>query len=98
MHEVGVVHNAIESVFVHVFVKVVEGIIAQSSMKSTNFYAPTDFTTPALHRESERQRERETEIAIESEGARDEGERSTAEIVDDSFILACRRRIIATLP
>jgi hypothetical protein len=53
MHEVGVVHNAIESVFAYVFVKVVEGIITQSCMKCTNFYAPTDFTT-----EKERQRER----------------------------------------
>ena len=48
MHEVGVVHNAIESLFSHVFVKVVECIImlwnAQSCMKSNNFYA-TDFTT-----------------------------------------------------
>ena len=52
MHEVGVVHNAIVSVFAHVLVKVVEGIVAQSCMKC-NFNAPTDFIT-----EKERQRER----------------------------------------
>jgi hypothetical protein len=63
MHEVGVVHNAIESVFAHVFVKVVEGIIAQSCMKSTNFYAPQILqhlrcTESQRDREKERRRER----------------------------------------
>ena len=53
MHEVGVVHNAIVSVFAHVLAKVVKSIITQSCMKCTNFYAPTDFTT-----EKERKRER----------------------------------------
>ena len=53
MREVGVVHNALESIFAHILVKVVEGVIAQSCMKCTNFDAPTDLTARKRDRESE---------------------------------------------